>query len=281
MTPMRALLVLVMITRTAIAQPLPGPATDTGKPPEPTTPTTKQPPSLRDHLVRHMAFVVGGGVVWIFSESAYKRSLAPMDCRWCGVDGFDNWMRNRLKWGNTKLADSISNVTGFTLTPAVPLILTAAMTFRQRGPDDGLDDMLSIIEAGVAVSLIDQTVKFSAGRQRPFVHFDTDPSRVHDSDDNLSFFSGHSSLSFALATAGGMVSSHRHQKIAPYVWGLGLGFASITAYLRVAADKHYTTDVVTGAVVGAAVGYLGPTWFHQHEIVLSPTPGGIALSGSF
>lgn len=282
MTRMRVpvLIVLAGLARTAVAQPVPGPA-GLGYAPQPTTPTTKQPPTLRNHLLVHAAFVVGGGAIWIFSETAFKSSLAPDVCRWCQPDGFDTWVRDGLRWKNTGRADTLSSIAGFTLTPAVPLILTAAATFRARGPDDGLDDALSIIEAGVAASLIDQGVKFAAGRQRPFVHFNTDPTRPHDSDDNLSFFSGHTSLAFSIAVAGGTVSSHRHQKIAPWVWGLGLAFASTSGYLRIAADKHYATDVLAGGVVGAAVGYFGPTLFHTHELVLSPTPGGIAISGTF
>lgn len=234
------------------------------------------------HLERHAAFVVGGGIVWILSESAFKRSLAPDACRWCATDGFDRGVRDALKWRDdrTGTADALSYLTAFLVVPAVPYLLSVTPTLKSRGLEDGLDDALAITEAGVATALLDQTVKFTVGRQRPFVHFVTGP-RAGESDDNLSFYSGHTSLAFALATAGGTIASKRNQKLAPLVWGLGLGFAATTGYLRIAADKHYASDVLTGAVIGSAAGLWLPRLFHDHAIVAMPTPNGVAVTGVF
>ena len=38
------------------------------------------------------------------------------------------------------------------------------------------------------------------------------------------------------------------------VWISALGLASATGYLRIAADKHYFSDVFVGAIVGSLIG---------------------------
>jgi membrane-associated phospholipid phosphatase len=240
------------------------------------------PEPVKHHLAKHAAFVVGGGLAWIISETAFKKSLAPDTCRWCATDGLDTSVRDALKWRDdrTGTANALSYLTGFLIVPAVPYLISVTDTLEHRGVEDGLDDGIAIAEAGVATALLDQTVKFAAGRQRPFVHFAAGP-RQGDSDDNLSFYSGHTSLAFALATAGGTIASKRHQRLAPLVWGLGLGFAATTGYLRIAADKHYATDVLTGAAVGSAAGLLLPRVFHDHAIVAVPMPNGVAVTGVF
>ncbi|MDB4987793.1 MAG: hypothetical protein JWN04_2971, partial [Myxococcaceae bacterium] len=70
---------------------------------------------------------------------------------------------------------------------------------------------------------------------------------------------------------------------APLIWALGVPLAALTGYLRLAADKHYFTDVLTGALVGSAVGFLVP-WLHTHvhdshapAVSLAP-PGMLSIS---
>ena len=46
------------------------------------------------------------------------------------------------------------------------------------------------------------------------------------------------------------------------MWASGAFIAVSTSYLRLAADKHYLSDVVTGTVIGTAVGFFIPYLFH-------------------
>jgi membrane-associated phospholipid phosphatase len=55
-----------------------------------------------------------------------------------------------------------------------------------------------------------------------------------------------------------------------WVWGGCLTAAATTGYLRYAAGRHYPTDILVGAAMGAFVGYLVPT---LHEIE-TEGPGG-------
>ncbi|GAA4034915.1 phosphatase PAP2 family protein [Sphingomonas rosea] len=75
------------------------------------------------------------------------------------------------------------------------------------------------------------------------------PETRPDGSDNKSFPSGHTSLSFAAAA-----SLHKR-----YGWQAGLpayALASFTGLARVKADKHYVQDVVAGAALGTAGGWL-------------------------
>jgi membrane-associated phospholipid phosphatase len=64
---------------------------------------------------------------------------------------------------------------------------------------------------------------------------------------------------------------------------VGLPLAAATGYLRVAADRHYFTDVVGGMLVGAIVGVGIPLLFHRpmsERVVLgsAAVPGGQVFS---
>lgn len=70
-----------------------------------------------------------------------------------------------------------------------------------------------------------------------------------DGSDNDSFPSGHASTSFAAAA-----TLHRR-----YGWEVGLpahAVATFVAVARVKADKHFVKDVIVGAVIGEASGWI-------------------------
>ena len=59
-----------------------------------------------------------------------------------------------------------------------------------------------------------------------------------------------------------------------------LAFA--TGYLRIAADKHWTTDVMTGAAVGSILGYVWPRYVDRWiGKAISVSPNGVALTAHF
>jgi membrane-associated phospholipid phosphatase len=123
-------------------------------------------------------------------------------------------------------------------------------------------------------SLVNQATKLLAGRERPFVHARSLelapqpgspvrklPDPPHP-DDNLSFCSGHSQAAFVMAAASGTAASLRGYDLAPAVWAGGMSVAVAVAWLRIAADRHYLSDVLAGGVIGSAIGVLLPLGFH-------------------
>jgi membrane-associated phospholipid phosphatase len=127
--------------------------------------------------------------------------------------------------------------------------------------------------------------KFAVRRPRPY----TRDERTGDIGDDFSFFSGH-----AATTAAVLFFAARALDLTYHfpLWGrlsLYLGAAAVTAtvsVLRVAAGKHYPTDVIVGAVVGTSIGFLVPELHRQKRVAVSAAPladGGavLTLMGNF
>lgn len=103
--------------------------------------------------------------------------------------------------------------------------------------------------------------KLVVNRARPYMYYDNYPtSKTEDGDWNDSFFSGHSTLSFAAASFASFVYCNYFPdsdwKVS--VVALSYTLACTTSVLRVLSGNHFVTDVLVGAVVGTATGLLVP-----------------------
>jgi membrane-associated phospholipid phosphatase len=213
-----------------------------------------------------------GAAIWIGSQ-ALEATLAPAACRWCAVGSPDREIRRALVWDSRATADTISNVVAFALMPAAIVGLDAlAASHDQAGSRVGVD-MGIVAETTVIAADVNAVTKVLAGRERPGVHAMTSEEKAragHHADDDLSFFSGHATEAFALATSAGTVATLRGYRWAPVVWGAEAPLAFATAYLRIAADRHWFTDVAVGMIVGAGLGVAIPCVFHRPEPMASP-----------
>ena len=91
-------------------------------------------------------------------------------------------------------------------------------------------------------------MKYSVGRARPYVwQGNPDLYPASRSDANVSFFGGHTTFVFAVVVSGSTLFFMQGMPGAPWVLGVGLAAAAFTGYLRMAANKHYLTDVLVGA----------------------------------
>ncbi len=128
-------------------------------------------------------------------------------------------------------------------------------------------------DAGTIAALAGETIFVSSGltlltknlvhRSRPFVYNPDVPLAAKMTKDaRNSFFSGHTSSTAALCFFTAKVYSDYHpdSRFKPLVWGLAATIPALTGYLRIAAGKHFLSDVLVGYGVGAAVGILTPHW---------------------
>lgn len=102
---------------------------------------------------------------------------------------------------------------------------------------------------------ITQSIKLTARRARPF----NQPGYAYDHQDQFySFISGHSSTTAAAATTAILaMRSQPDLKMAANVIAIGSGVLALsTATLRVAAGKHYPTDILAGMALGVGVAVL-------------------------
>ena len=208
--------------------------------------------------------VTAGAAGAVIALEVLRGALAPRSCRVCGVDGLDREVRDAVRWNDTAAAGTISDWTGFLGAPLTAVGTTAIGAAADRRFRDTPSNVLVVTEATALAVALDDIVKLVAARQRPYAHFrDPDASAPADPDENLSFYSGHTNLAFATAVASGTVASMRGYRLAPLVWAASLPVAAFTGYLRIAADKHYFTDVLAGALIGGAAGFVVPFVFHR------------------
>jgi membrane-associated phospholipid phosphatase len=267
----------------------------------------KEPRPLRSDTRVDVA-VTAMGATWYLMSELLKSSLVPEKCRWCyraddGADllnPYDGWVRRQLIWKNTRSADIASTLLVAVVEPTSQLGLTALAAGHENATSGFPLDALIVAESTVVAGVLNQVVKFGFARERPFVHYlPRAPNALREltaspSDDNLSFYSGHTTLAFVVATASGTVASLRGYRLAPVIWGTGLTLASTVGYLRIAADKHYLSDVVTAALIGSLVGVGMPLLFHSPKaakaasvgtssqaLTLPPVRSACSFSGSF
>jgi membrane-associated phospholipid phosphatase len=260
-------------------------------PPAPAAAPAPMPYDLRIDL----PVTIGAGALVLTLELLHP-SIAPKSCRWCdrnadgsdGLNGFDASIRDALRWSDTSTADTLSTVFSFALAPAAGVGIGALIAAHDGRLDEVPADLLVVAESAMIAVAANQIAKLAFGRARPYVHFRPAGDTAAGSGDNLSFFSGHATLAFALATSAGTVASMRGYRLAPLMWASGMALATTSGYLRIAADQHYATDVIAGAVVGAAVGFAVPYFAHHPvaegaRLAAVPVAGGgvISLAGAW
>ncbi len=218
--------------------------------------------------------LIGVSAAFVIGTEVFK-VVKPHGCRWCDRDdevdrlnGLDRWGRTTLRWRDPRQAQFDSGVTAFLLEPAfatVEMVVSAAVENADRAFPV---DLLIITEAVAVSTFLNQATKIAFARERPFVHAMPPEERKKTalpSDNYVSFYSGHSAMTFSLATAAGTVATLRGYRLMPLVWSTLLPLAAATGYLRLGADKHYLTDVLSGAILGSAVGVLLPLLYHGRE----------------
>lgn len=143
--------------------------------------------------------------------------------------------------------------------------LLGAIDVAVSDPEDGWEGYLKdeiILFQTLSITLgATALMGLAIDRPRPFVYNENVSLQTRsEGDAATSFPSGHTSLSFSMATAYSIIYTKRHPDsgwVAP-LWIFTHGLAATAAALRVEAGKHYPTDIVGGAVLGSAIGLLVP-----------------------
>jgi hypothetical protein len=214
--------------------------------------TAPAPPDVkwgRDGAITGAA-LVGYGLATLIpvdDKALWQRQLLPID--------------DRLKGRLSVSAALTSDVLG-----AIDVFAPLGLLVGQGG---GLNEAnvkrLLLYAESVSVSVFANGVtKYVVGRPRPYAYSD-DPrvqeyAAVQGTESRLSFFSGHASTTFAASVAGAYIySQYSPDKLSrAAVWSFELVLAGATADLRLRAGKHFYSDVIVGAILGAGIGFLVP-----------------------
>jgi membrane-associated phospholipid phosphatase len=116
-------------------------------------------------------------------------------------------------------------------------------------------------EVGLITFGVTEITKAASGRIRPLAYnpaFDME-TRM-EAESRKSFFSGHTAnaAAFCFLTAR-IFADHSDSKVAKaLVWTGAATIPAVTGFLRYWGGKHFPTDIITGYIVGGAIGYFVP-----------------------
>ncbi|MCF8319689.1 MAG: phosphatase PAP2 family protein [Flavobacterium sp.] len=110
--------------------------------------------------------------------------------------------------------------------------------------NDALRQTINIVVSNAIMGGIVTSMKFSFKELRP------------DGTDELSFPSGHTATAFTNAS----ILFYEYKDANIWYASSGYLFAAATGFLRIANNKHYTSDVLAGAGIGTAVGLAVSYW---------------------
>jgi hypothetical protein len=198
---------------------------------------------LKKDLPLDVAFT-GTTVALVVGSELGKPDLVPDECRWCASNAFDEGARDALLWARPKRAALISDAMGFVVAPTTAFATLAGAAASDDASQKTPTDALLVLEAVAASATLNQIVKYTVARDRPYGHYKTPLSPSPTADARLSFYSGHTSLTFTLAAAAGTVAHLRGYRLAPLTWIPGATIAALTGYLRIGDVLHYLTEVL-------------------------------------
>ena len=181
-------------------------------------------------------------------------SLNSDDISGYDVKAIKNWNLSSIKMSDLLLYSSI----------AVPGLLLSDKTVR----NDYRSFSLLWAESVFLTLGITNLTKVLVNRPRPYLYGDKASEKYKIKDDNRkSFFSGHTSISavscFLMASV--YDDYNPDSKLSPYLWAGACFVPALTAYYRYDAGKHFPSDLVSGYIVGSAVGILVPRWHTKNS----------------
>lgn len=211
-------------------------------------------------LRRTSALALAGELVAVIAAFVALSTLtgdpAP-SCGWCAPNAFDEAVRRALVAADPRAPARWSHILSIGVAPALALGAVVVPALRARRGWHALQNAAVVINAFVLTTGLADGVKKVADRQRPGVlhgRVDLIEAAHAPLEHNLSFFSGDTAWAFVLAASAWAVATQRGYRHADRVAIAGAAVAACVAALRVAADMHWATDVIAGALAGTAVG---------------------------
>jgi membrane-associated phospholipid phosphatase len=121
--------------------------------------------------------------------------------------------------------------------------------------ENGAAYAVAAVQAGLWAGGITEVLKAAVGRARPVLYTDSAAAATGNGDNLRSFPSGHTSVAFAFATTYWLARKDLTGSPGVVGW-LGFVAAAGVGVMRVAAGRHFPSDVLGGAVLGTASGLI-------------------------
>jgi membrane-associated phospholipid phosphatase len=204
---------------------------------------------------------------------------------------FDSAARDALRLdsaGSRRTARVLSDVL-LTVSYAQPMLFDTFVVawWQKQAPRVAWQMFVINTQAYALTFTLNAATKRLTSRARPWVaNCDADPTRESCGTGGAysAFYSGHAAMT---ATGAGLVCAH-HTQLSLYrnnVLDTGsclvaVAGTALTGAMRIAADNHWTSDVLVGHFMGYLSGYLLPTLMYYKEFRITPhddpAPGGEA-----
>lgn len=199
----------------------------------------------------------------ILNESNYVRTLNENELNKLNKNEINNFDRSAAEYWSPKYSD-YSDYLRNTLrySPA----LFAIPYIKDKAWNKIITLGLIYAEGYYLTAGVTRSTKILVQRKRPYLYNTSTISYTekldlsNENNSYYSFFSGHASAAFYSAT---FISKVYYDIFGADKWfyilsAFSYTTASSVAYFRVKAGEHYPSDVLIGALVGTATGYLMP-----------------------
>lgn len=191
----------------------------------------------------------------------------PDACRWCNPPGFDEALASPAPESRRRVVAQLSHVVSGAVVPALALSALIVPPFVSSAEPDihAFENVMIMGESVMLDMAITHGIKKWVARRRPAFYYGRAGSTEFSDkpgEENVSFFSGDTSLPFAATASAATIGFMRGYPSAPYVAVAGGVLSAAVAVMRVRADVHWPSDVITGALVGTAVGVAVPLLLH-------------------
>jgi membrane-associated phospholipid phosphatase len=219
----------------------------------PARPAPAQSPSVRYRVSWWDAASVSSGGVVYFAPGIFGLPHGGPSCAPCDpatLPGIDRWVVRPV----STTADVGSDVA-----------LTAVVGWAALSGLGGLPatqwhgNLVTFANTAVWTEVAAEWMKVLVHRNRPVLYTSDAVTAAGVRENQLSMPSAHTAVAFAAATSYLVVSAREHlahrsrNALLLYAGAVGVGT------LRVAAGQHFPTDIVVGAALGSAIGWLVPT----------------------
>ncbi|MDA9151560.1 phosphatase PAP2 family protein [Schleiferiaceae bacterium] len=178
------------------------------------------------------------------------------------VPAFDRWSLQRWNEGAGHRSDLLFY--GAAAWSSTAVLIPA---WQEKNVWASLPAAVMWVEMNSLTLMATDLTKNLVSRPRPFTYYNAAPLADRmDSDARKSFFSGHTSMTAANSFYAAKMYSDLYpdSRWKPWVWTAAAVLPAITAQQRMAAGKHFLSDVLVGYVVGGFIGYMVPE-FHRRR----------------
>lgn len=176
---------------------------------------------------------------------SYKQFIAPVVLITAGTLLLNSALNEDLQSNANRFFGQYFHTSADNYLPFVPVAqIYLGKTFGFKPKNDFQHQTINIIVANAIGASVFTTLKYTVKEERP------------DQSDDLSFPSGHTSIAFTNAA----LLYYEYKDSNVWYASSGFLFATATGILRIANNRHYTSDVLTGAGIGLASGLIVSYW---------------------